>query len=75
MLPCSSLAIRSASSINSVPKPYQSIKGLFSPRKSQTITNGRGKTDLMLELGRITTMHRHSRAIHMELSYNAATPF
>jgi hypothetical protein len=29
----------------------------------------------MLELGRITAMHRDSRAIHMKLSYNATTPF
>jgi hypothetical protein len=29
----------------------------------------------MLELGRITAVHRYSRAIYMKLSYNATTPF
>lgn len=42
----------------------------------KTERSQRGKrTNLMLELGRITTMHRYSRAIHMKLSYNATAPF
>ena len=42
MLPCSSLAIRSASSINSVPKPYQTIQS----RKSQRYKKGKARPDV-----------------------------
>ena len=73
MLPCSSLAIRSASSINSVPKPYQTIK-IYSVSKVPKSQTKREKPDLMLELSRITAMHRYCCAIYMKLSYNATTP-
>lgn len=39
MDPCSSRAILSASSINSIPKPWESQKTLFSHKPQPTVVN------------------------------------
>ncbi len=66
-LPCSSRAIRSASSISNVPNPY-------TPSVAFNRTKEQG-TYLMLKLGWIAPMHRHRSTIDMQLSHNTASAF
>jgi hypothetical protein len=56
-------------------KALSNHKKLFSLENAKRVKQKEEVPDLMLELGRITAMHRDSRAIHMKLSYNATTPF
>lgn len=74
MLPCSSLAMRSASSIRSVPKPF----GWGASQQRGNVTSRKNKKNfayLMLELGWVSSMHRHSSAIYMELPHDARPTF
>lgn len=64
MDPCSSRAILSASSINSIPKPWESQKTLFS-HKPQPLSITHTRTYLMLEFRWIASTDRNHTAVTM----------
>lgn len=66
MLPCSSLAIRSASSISRVPKPYEELIS------NEQLSTRNAETHLMLELGWIPPMDRDCRTVNMQLTNDTA---
>ena len=82
-LPCSSRAIRSASSINRVPKPCGRCVTV-SPKSSTSADqdeierralcdNSKVRTYLMLELRRISSVYRYRCPIDVQLTHDAAT--
>jgi len=71
ILPCSSLAMRSASSIRSVPKPFRGSFLATVPVQD----NVQVCAYLMLELSWVSSVHRHSGAIYMELPHDTRPAF
>lgn len=64
---CSSRAIRSASSMSNIPNPC--VAGGSAPHSTLVSANTTGM-NLVLELGRIAVVDRHSRTVHMQLAHD-----
>src|ERR1700677_2948170 len=68
ILPCSSLAMRSASSMSRVPNPCECGSAML-PCVVPECTN------LVLELCGVSSVHWHSSAIHVEFPHDAGATF